>query len=107
MLVEQVDPVGAQAPERRVAHGANALRPAVLPVRGIAIREAELGGDDDLVAHWRQCLADQLLVAAVSLGRVEKGDAALERRLQQADGVCLVRNLRVAVAQPHASEAKR
>jgi DNA-binding transcriptional LysR family regulator len=79
VLVEQVDAVGAQALQEASQTGADALRPAVLALGGIALLEAELGGDDDLVAHRRQRFADQLLVreGAVGLGGVEEGDAAL------------------------------
>ncbi len=54
MLVEQVDPVGAEAFERRVDHLANVRRPAVEAGNGALVeREPELGGDDDAVARAR------------------------------------------------------
>ena len=87
MLVEEVDDVGAQAAQRSLRSGAHLLGAApqagLVPV-GVE-GEAELGGDDDLVAHGCQRLADQLLVGVgtVDLGGVEEGDAAVDGPPQQ------------------------
>ena len=63
---------------------------AVLARLGIDV-EAELGGDHDPVAHRPKRFADHLLVdeGAVDLGRVEEGDAALDRGADQPDAVFL------------------
>jgi hypothetical protein len=57
------------------------LRP--LADAGVAVGvdvEAELGGDDDLVADGREGFADELFVdeGAVDFGGVEEGDAAVD-----------------------------
>ena len=60
VLIEEVDAVGPETLERRLDHLLDVLRLAVEPARFEV--EAELGGDDHLVADGRQGLADQLLV---------------------------------------------
>ena len=51
--------------------------------------EAELGGDDDLIADRRQGHADKRFVGerAVDLGGVEEGDAEADRVTDQGDAV--------------------
>jgi hypothetical protein len=65
VLVEQVDPVGAQPPQRVVYARADCLRAAVEPglAAGAEEVEAELGRDHDLLAYGFERLADQLLVS--------------------------------------------
>ena len=68
---------------------------------------AELRGDDDLALEGFQRLADQALVGegAVGLGRVEEGDAALDRLAEQRDHLVPVRHHAAVVVQSHAAEA--
>jgi hypothetical protein len=110
VLVEQVHPVGAQSPQRRVGHTADLLGPAV-QANGAAIPDvpAELGGDDDPVAHRFERLADEFLVdvGAIDLGGVEEGDAALDGTAQDTDHLVAVARVRaVALAHPHAAETE-
>jgi len=61
VLVEQVDDVGLQPLQRRIGNLPDMSRLAVhgaLAAIGAEV-EAELGGDDDLVAKGRQRLAEQ------------------------------------------------
>ena len=110
MLVEEVDDLDAQPLQRRVAHLADVLGPAV--EAGLLLRlgidvEAELRGDHHLVAERRQRLADHLLIGegAIDLGGVEEGDAALDRRADQRDALLLAERSGIAEVQPHAAEA--
>ena len=68
--------------------------------------EAELGGDDDLVAERPQRFADDLLVGegAIDLGRVEEGHAAVHRGADQGYALVLGEFRGVAEADPHAAE---
>lgn len=91
MLVEQVDDIGLQAPERPFDRFLDVLRSAVedlLLVVG-AESETELGGDDDALSKRRQRLADNLLVQVRSIDFrcVEEAHAALYRRADQSDGL--------------------
>jgi hypothetical protein len=43
MLIEEIDPVGAEALERGVGHGSNSLGPTVEPLAGVALSKAKLG----------------------------------------------------------------
>ena len=70
--------------------------------------EPELGGDDDVVAHRLQRLADQLLVVegAVDLGGVEEGDAAVDRGAEERDHLVARRSRAERLAHAHAAEAE-
>ncbi len=107
MLVEQLDPVGAQPLQRGFRDGTDILRPAVDAVRDHATGKAELGGDDDLVAKRYQCLAEQFLVIAwaIGLSGVEEGDAALIGAADQRDRVALVGGRAEPETQAHAPQA--
>src|SRR6266542_2113370 len=102
MLRVEVDVVGlepAQAGLDRapdVATGAAGLLLAPGDVR------AELGGEHDLVTAALQDLAEEALgvAAAVGVGRVEQGDALLQRRLDHRAGLLQV----TAVAEVVAAE---
>ncbi len=72
VLVEQVDVVGAQVAQAVLDHDADSRGTAVEALGVVAFAEAELGCDDDLVAHRRQRLADDLLVElAIGFGGIE------------------------------------
>ena len=70
--------------------------------------EAELGGDDDLVAHRRQGLADDLFVdeGAVSFCGVEEGDAEVDGFVEEVDHLGFVFGSAVGEAHSHAAEAE-
>ena len=79
-----------------------------MPLLPVAVDvDAELGGDDHLVADRLQRLADDFLVLerAIDLGGVEEGDAALEGRTDQPDRIRRLHRRAVGLAHPHAAEA--
>jgi hypothetical protein len=90
-LVE-VDPVGAE-PAQRVLDGLDDPAPgAAAPVRVIAHRHEELGGEHDVVAATLEGLADDLLGLAgrVDVGGVDEVDAGVKGRVDDADRVLVV-----------------
>jgi hypothetical protein len=110
VLVQQVDGGHAEPLQGVLDGGPDVLRPAVQTGGPVAVvAEAELGGNDDLVAYRRQGLADQGLVGerAVDLGGVEERDAAVDGGADQGDAVRVVDRRAEAVAQAHAAEADR
>ena len=110
VLVEQVDGVGAQSSQGAVDGGADVVGPARDARLGAVLveGEAELGGDDDVVADRLQCLADELLVVerAVDLGGVEEGDAAVDRSAQERDHLVPWGSRAEGLAHAHAAEAE-
>ena len=96
-LVE-VDHVGLERAQRRLARGADVLRPAVERPRAAArAGVAALGGDEHAVAAAAQRLGDQPLVVAdlvpsqaVRVGGVDQVHAGVERRVDRADRPVLV-----------------
>src|SRR5271165_7600824 len=109
VLVEQVYPVGAQAPQRPVHRLADVLRVAGQPGLAALVveREAELGGDDHLVADRGEALADEFLVVvgSVDLGGVEEGDAPVDGGPQQVLHLAAVARVGAeALAHAHAAE---
>src|SRR5690606_28037483 len=68
--------------------------------------EAELGGDEHLLAHGGQRFADQLLIGkgAIDLGSVEEGDAPLHRRAYERNHLLPVRGRPIVHAHPHTAE---
>ena len=83
VVLVEVDPVGLQAAERRLDRLADVRAGAA---RRLAVAEvvAELRREHDLVAAAAERAADDLLAAAavaVDVGRVEEGDAGVERRV--------------------------
>jgi len=110
VLVEQIDPVGAQASQRVVDAGADRLGAAVGSGRHARGElEAELGRDRDLLPHSLECLAQDLFVVErpVDLRGVEEGDPALDGRADQGDRVLALRDRREALAHAHATEPER
>jgi hypothetical protein len=78
-----------------------------LPAVGVE-GEAELGGDDDLVADGLESFTDQFLVdeRSVHLGRVEEGDTAVDGRPDQGDVGVAIGAGAVALAHAHGPEAE-
>jgi hypothetical protein len=110
VLVEQVDGLHVQPAQGVLDRRLDVLGPAVQPGRPAAVEgEPELGGDDDLLAHGSQGLADELLVGerAVHLGGVEEGDAEVDGGANERDALLLVDGWAVAVAESHAAQADR
>ena len=109
VLVVEVDVVDTQPEQRAVAGLAHVLGPAVDGAPGRIVRvthDAELGGDDRLVAVPGQRLADEQLVGVrpVHVGGVEEGDPELERTVDGGGGLVVV-DRPVEVGHPHAAEA--
>ena len=98
MELVEVDAVGLQRAQRRLAGRAQVLGAAVRRPAPIAVaREAALGGDEDVVAPALQGLGDQALavtdvavVARVGVGRVDEVDARVEGGVDGADRLLLV-----------------
>src|SRR5262249_32810759 len=93
------------APERPVGVAGRAVDLEV----GRAAAQAELGGDDHLVATPGDGPADELLVVPrpVGVGGVEERDAQVEGPPDDGDGDVLVRRRAIAGSEAHASEADR
>ena len=106
VLIEEVDVVDPEPRQRAVTRFAHMLRPAVgaldppLRVDG----EAELGGEDDIVAASLDGAPDQpfVLERPVDLGRVEEGDAELDRPVDGCDRLRLIGDA-VGPAHTHAA----
>src|SRR5271166_1843956 len=109
VLIEKVDMVGAQALERSVDDRADMVGPAIQPGHFalLADGEAELRADKHLVADRLKRLAYQILVCkgAVSLGRVEQRNAAINRGADHLNGFLAVSRRPEAETQAHAAEA--
>src|SRR5947199_10509448 len=86
MQLVEIDVVGAEAPETRVARAADILRLAAA-IR-VAALVAELRGDDDALATRAQSTAEVLLAAALSvqLSRIEEIDPHSQRRVNDPGG---------------------
>ena len=109
VLVVEVDVVDAEPRQRAVAGLAHVLGPAVDGALGRVVgvaHDAELGGDDRLVAAPGQRLADEHLVGVrpVHVGGVEEGDPELEGPVDGGGRLGVVRRP-VEVGHPHAAEA--
>src|SRR5215204_7207164 len=112
VLVVQVDVVGAQPAQGVVDRPPDAVGVAGHSAALDAIlgeREAELGGDFDLVPDGFEGFADDLFIGerAVHLGGVEEGDALVHGVPDQGDRVLTRRAAGVAVraGEAHAAQA--
>ena len=109
MLIEQIDSVGLEPLQRCLGHVADVGGPAV-EARLLAVLEleAELRGDDDLIANRSERLSDEFFVRErpVRFCGVEERHARVDRGAHDADAVLTTRRLPVAEADPHAPEAE-
>ena len=110
VLVVQVDVVGAEPLEGALDGGADVGRAAVGdagPAAGVG-DEAELGGHHDLVAAASDGLADQFLAVerAVDLGGVDVGDAQVQRAVDSADRLGVVKAPAAGVGPGHGHGAQ-
>ena len=107
VLVVEIDVVDAEALEAAFDRLPHVVRAAVDPSApwGRGALDAELGGDHDAVAPALDGAADEFLVGvrAVHVGRVEEGDAELERAVDGGDRLGLV-PAGVELAHPHAAQ---
>src|SRR6266568_6116568 len=110
MLVVEVDPIGLEAPERTFDRLTDVLRPAVepAPLAGRRDVEAELRGDDDLIAKRRCGLAEDLFAEerAVDLGGVEERDPARMGRPDELYRIPSVRRRPIGPGDVHAPQAQ-
>ena len=93
MQVIEVDRVHAEPLQARLATGAHALGPRIdlccRPAAGWR-NEAELGGQDDLVAAGANRAADEPFIGAalaVGIGRVDQRDAEVEGAMDRAESI--------------------
>ena len=95
VLVVEVDVVGTEPPERSLEGGADVGRGAVEVARTTASvgEHAELGGQHHLVAATPDGPADEFLVGErpVDLGGVDQRHPQIERTVDGADGLVVVR----------------
>jgi hypothetical protein len=108
VLVEQIDAVGLEALQRSIRDFADAFRPAIDTLRRNPVLEAKLRGDDDVIAHRGEGLAQQLLILerAIGFGRVEECDAPLKGGADQRDAVVFLDGWSIPKAEPHATQAE-
>jgi hypothetical protein len=87
VLIEQVDDVRPETFQSGVSHLADALRPAVQPLRWHPLLESELGRDDNFLAERLQRFAYYLFVdkQTVRFGGIKERHAAVECRPDQRD----------------------
>ncbi len=83
-----VDMVGTQPPQALVDRGEDARPAAVAAVRHLLVADAEFGRDDDIVSAAAERSRQRLFgyAHAVGLGRVEAGDAAVDRPRDRSAG---------------------
>src|SRR2546428_11569050 len=79
----------------------------VLHLLAIPRPDAKFRGDDDAVTTGFQRFAHQLFIRiwSVNLGRIKKGNAAIDGGTQQRNAFSLVDGRAVRVVQTHATEA--
>src|SRR5258708_25853890 len=110
MLIVEIDKLDSKAAQARLAALPDVLGlpvdAAIAPV--LAADLAELGGEDHLVAPSSDGASDQLLVPAhaIYIGRVEKGDAQLERPLDRRHRLVFVAPA-IEVRHAHAAQPHR
>jgi hypothetical protein len=86
--LDQVEPVGAQPPQRLLDVGPDVARGVVVRIGRRRVgrdfeRAAALGGEEELIPAAAEVGADQLLAAAVVRRGVDQVDAAVEDTVEQ------------------------
>ncbi len=106
VLIEEIDDIDVEPAQGCLGHGADIFRPAVQPIRYLAVPEAELGGDHHLVAKRGQRLPQQQLVVAraIGFGGIEEGDPELMGAPDKGDRLRLVGGGAITKAQAHAAQ---
>src|SRR6202140_78144 len=109
MLIQEVDAIGGEPPERTVDCLAHAVGPAVQAGNAFfAEPEAELRRDNDLVSPALQRASQELLVGirSVCFGSVEQRHTKLDRTVNRRDRFELIALFRTTVGLTHAHTAK-
>src|SRR5687768_15548366 len=108
MLIEQIDRVDAEPPQRSIDRRTNPLRTAGeaihLPVLDVP---SELRGDDHALALTAQRAPEQLLIRErpVHLRRIEQRHTEIDGAMDRGDRLLLIR-LAIRLAHAHATEAE-
>ena len=111
MLIEQIDGLDPESLERGLGDPLDLLwttvqaNPRTRPLVGIVF-EPELGGDRHLTAERLKRLAHKVFVGerSVHFGRIEEGDATVNRGVQERDHLLPGTDRAVAEAHSHAAE---
>src|SRR5947207_7683998 len=108
MLIEQIDRIDLESPERCFGDLLDVFRPAIcarLPSVSTKL-ETEFGGDHYLIANGSERFAHEFFVCerAVRFSSIEKRYAAFYRRPNQRDHFLLVCRRTIAIAHSHATE---
>ena len=108
VLVEEIDAVGLQSLERCFGDVTNMRGAAVHARHGLAILEAEFGGDNDLVPERGEGFTDDLFVrkGAIRLSCVKKRYASIKGRSDEIHGMLPRLRGTVSKVQSHAPEAE-
>ena len=116
MLIEQINRIDLESPERGLGDFFDALWPTVQARRpphppGVELWievEPEFGGDDYVPAKGRQRFAQEFFVGegAVHFGGIKEGDAPFHGRPQERDHLLLVGWRTIGKAHRHAAEPK-
>jgi hypothetical protein len=110
MLIEQIDTVRSQALQGRVGDFLDVRGPAIeAGLLSVLVKaEAELGGDDNLIADRGERFAEQFFIGegAVDFRGVEERHAEIDRGADERDSLLIVNGRAIAKAQAHAAEAE-
>src|SRR3989440_7580143 len=110
VLIEQVDGLDPESLERALGALLDMLWPPILAhlLPSGTQFEADFGGDHHLLAQGSKRFAHQFFIGerTVTLGGVEKGNAAFDCRPDQCDHLLLVGNRAFIMAHSHATEPK-
>ncbi|MNE32888.1 hypothetical protein D3C80_1265210 [compost metagenome] len=112
VLIQKVDVVGAQPLQHGIYDGANVIWSSVqtaVACAGLQVDvEAELGGQDNLIAERFDGLAQQVFVGegAIGLGRVEQGHAPVKCVPNDLNAVRFGQGFAIGAGQAHAAIAE-
>jgi hypothetical protein len=110
VLVEQIDRINPQPPQRLLGYLPDARGAAVgrAGPSGAQI-EAKFGSDDNVLPERLERFADQLFVGegAVDLSGVEEGDPTRYGCPDQGDHLAFVRGRAAVIIHPHTAQADR